>query len=66
MSRATFRRLAVLEAKQPTTTQAVHQIIIEEDEDEAPRIAALIAAGARETDLFIVRRIVSPPAREAA
>jgi hypothetical protein len=66
MNRATHRRLVALETKQPSALPAVYRLILTEHEDEGPRIAALVAAGAKETDVFILRRIVSPPSREAA
>jgi hypothetical protein len=61
MTRSTLRRLAKLEAKQPDHHRPWHSILLEEDEDETPRIAALVASGkAKETDNFMLIRRVSP------
>lgn len=67
MSRTTFRRIARLEARQPEHFAPWHQIILEPSEDETARVAPLVATGtAKETDNFMLVRIVDPPAREAA
>jgi hypothetical protein len=68
MSRTAFKRLEALErSRRPGGYDKVHRLTIEQGEDSAPLIAALCASGeAKETDLFIVRVIVDPPAREVA
>ena len=67
MSRATFHRLARLEAAQPEHVGKWHRIIVREGEDAEPIMAAMFASGeAQEGDHFVVHRIVSPPARESA
>jgi len=67
MNRATSRRLARLEAKQPDSWVPWHWIIVQEGEGSDAQIAAMIASGkAKEGDNFICNIIVSPPVQEDA
>ena len=67
MSRTTLRRVTRLEAAQREHVGRWHQILVREGEDPEPLMAAMVASGkAQEGDHFIVRIIVSSPARKAA
>jgi hypothetical protein len=60
--RSTLRRLARLEAAQPEHLRPWHRIIIQDEEDPAPLMAAMVASGeAQEGDNFILRIIVPAP-----
>jgi hypothetical protein len=61
VNRSTLRRLTWLEAAQPAPVRPLHQITIEDGEDPAPFMAAMIASGeAQEGDHFIINVIVDP------
>ncbi len=70
MSRSTERRLAQLEQAMATTVQAEtgkgHFIVVEPEEDPAPKIEALRASPEwEEGDRFMVWRVMVPKAKRA-
>jgi hypothetical protein len=58
---AVIKRLAEFERLLPIHKRKWHRLVVKEGEDADARFADLIANGeAKEGDMFIIRRIVSP------